>query len=1153
MPIDTKPIYQQALAADIRHTNFLNATEKNLAFYFFGKTVTMVKREVFPQLDILTALSSYTPEAYNPIGYLISAFVDEIANSEFKTKVSPWPVQGKEPYEAYADFLENYVKEVHRLSKRRKNIRPLTFELLTHGYFALYTDGFRYFPLTAYDFIPGDPLISDTQAQPLIVRKTKIRKIRLKNIPGVDLTKEQSPDLALVPDLEYIGLYDIWVKDLDLNVCYTQGGQEVYRQPFPYPKVYPFFAAVDTELLNSFYPIPMITRLAQLLSKYQDSIESSEESSKSIAKPLLVYDADAGIDINMVQRALKEGYKHIIIGKNREGDISFKSPGHLPGYAVQMPDKIVDQMMKHLGLTSMFLGSPVAGVRERGAVSRLIKASFRKLASKAALIEEAFSELDSYLIEYLKAHKLKATSRLKFKNVEEIFADNAYYVPEEKIQGFSSEDTYESKMFTVSKWKTKLIPQEEALEDLGHDQPRKLIERVRKEAEDNQEFAVKLRKKLEDKRPISSLDEVGNRLKGQLENRFYLTPVAEDKVLVKCHKTEAERVAFLLADLSDKVLIEAIEEKAPVPPEQKDAVVQPKEEEVPEEPKEAVQEIKGKSVVPSEEMRGETRGRPTDKLPTPEEEIKKTVSAPEKREEVSEATSPGFSEEALKNLVRISKMIPRGQTKKYLSLPGFFVAEPHAKWIFTGKKLLFVKARKFDILDQPHLLCGKQVYGVIIMRRITDDFDFKALQRYHLVSDSQKEKWWKGNKLYLYMFEFHPFERALDYTKEKGDQTFIKSVQIKSESIGMPFRGDLKPIALSPWKIPQPHKPEKKSFQPHEVFSINRLKEIIPEASYDVSSKIDGLRAFLWIHDRKARMFSDEGRPWSPNRIRPILEEAVRVFKHDVLVDGELVMKGVRRKDVAGYIHGEWKPTPEQLESLRFICWDVLYIRDKGIASLPFSKRSAVLDLYRPYKLYQKGKIQRVAHAIAKNRSAVISLAKKLMSHEGVVIRDLNASYWATHSTYKMKKMFDVDAKVFAVVKTKFGLPIFYCELRDGTYIGATYAQSEVKAKSGEVIRVNVDHVSIRPDGSVNWYGPKPRSWKEGKITPKKTSTTQVGIGGADTLDLIKEIYLITGGTEQKWNEWHPKHLIWKKEKMIKFKEDIKRKIKEGVEPAKIV
>ena len=1155
MDYDINAIYQKVLAAQTQHVKFLNATEKNLSYFYFGKSVSLIKRDVFPQIDVLDALTSYSPEPYNPLGYLISSFIDEIANSEFKTKVKPWPVEDQEPYEAYADYLESYLTEIHRRADRRKYIRGLVFELLAHGYFGIYTDGFSYYYLTPYELIPGDPSITDIQKQPMVIRKTKARRSALAKVKGIDLSREVNSGIGLFANLEEVGLYDIWIKDLDLNIVLTEGGQVVYKQAFPHPKRYPFFTAVDTDLLNSFYPIPLMQRLGKLLSKYQDSLESVEESSKSIAKPLLVYDDDAGIDISLVQRALKEGYKHIIIAKNREGDIGFRSPGSLPTYAVQQSDKIVDQMMKQLGLTSMFLGSPMAGVRERGAVTRLIKASFRKLASKASLIEGAFSDLDMYLIEYLKAHKLKAIDKYKFKNVGEIFAQDTYYVAKERFFGFSSEDTYESRMFSLSKWKNKLIPQEEALKELGHSQPRKLMEKIKMEAKENQEFAVGLRAEMETAKPKSIIEKVSERLVGKLEYRFYLTPIAEGKVLVSCNENEMERVAFILADLASDVLVEAKKEKETPPPEQKEIKVEVKEpapapEPAPEEGKKT-QEIKGKPLVPSEELREETRGRPETKLKTSEEAIEGDVKKEEAEIEKPVAEKSSISlNDTLQKLIRRSKTIRISQIKKFLNLPGLYMKEPHAKEIFTGKKLMFIKARKWDILGKPFLLCGKQVYGVIIVREIIEDFNFTETQKYHLVTDAQKKRWWKGNRLYLYLFEFHPFERALDYEKEEQPQTFIKNVKIKPESIGVPFTGDIKPISIVPWKIPTPHKPEKKAFQPHEVYSLDRLKQIIPEASYDVSFKVDGLRAFLWVHDGKAKIYSDVGTEWPKARVQTILDTAQKKFKNDVLLDGELVMKGVERKDVAGYIHGKWKPTSQQLESLRYICWDVLYVKDKSLASLPFTKRSAILDLYLPYRTHQSGKIQRVAHGIAKTRKDVIPLAKKYMSAEGIVIRDINAAYWATHCTYKMKKMFDVDVKVIAVEKTKTGLPIFQCELKDGTYIGQTYAQSEVTAKPGEVIRVNINHVTLKPDGSIGWYAPSPRSWKEGKITPKKISTSQVGIGGSDSMDLIKEIFL-TSRSEQEWNEWHPKFLKWKKEKMPALVEELKRKVAAGVPASK--
>ena len=1153
MTNDITTIYSKIIEAEGRHTKFLNATEKNLSYFFFGKSIPIMKRDVFPEVDILTAVSSYSPEAYNPLSYLITAFIDEIANSSFRTTVTPFPVAGREPYESFADNLENYLIEIHRQSKRKKNLRGLAFLLITQGYFGIYTDGFKYWFLTPYDLIPGDPAISDIQDQPMMIRKTKARKSYLSSIPNLDINKEQVSAFSLTPDLEYISLYDVWIKDLDLNICLTQGGQLVYSQPFRYPKRYPFFGAIDTELLNSFYPIPLMQKLTALLPKYQESQSSTEESSKSIAKPLLVYDADSGIDIDMVRRALKEGYKHIIIGKNREGEINFKAPGNLPGYAVGQSREIVEEMMKHLGLTSMFLGTPTAGVRERGALTKLIKAAFRKLASKATLIEEAFSELDEYLLDYLKTHKLKATDKFNFSNIEEIFSGGIHYIPQEKFPEFATEDTYEAKMFVLSKWRAKLISQEGALIELGHAQPKKVLDQVRSEMKDQQKFALELKEIAEQGKHQSIFDQIWNRLKGKLSNRFDLTPVADDKILVKCAEEEKEKVSFLLSDISEYVLIEIYKNKEAVPPEQKELKIEAPEPTPVPQAQETSPEVRGTPIEPSEQGM-ETRGRPSAKPPVPEAQEKAIAKSEEKSEVIEISPSLGFSEEYLQELIRASKTIRPSQVNKYINLPGFYIEGPHAKWIYTGKKILIIKARMFEnLLDQPYLLCGfDKVFGIIIVRRIIKDFDFKALQKFHLVSDRERKKWWKENELYLYMFEFHPFELPLDYEREKGVQTFIKQVRIKKESLGLPYRGDLKPISLTPWKIPQPHKPEKKSFQPHEVFSLDRLKEIIPESIYDVSFKVDGLRAFLWVADGKAKIFSDIGSQWNDLRVKPILDEAIKLFKHNVLLDGELIMEGIRRKDVTGYIQGKWEPTSEQLKSLRFICWDILYVKDRSIASLPFSKRSAVLDLYLPYKTTQKGKIQRVIHGVAKDRAGVITLAKKYMSNEGVVIRDVNASYWATHSTYKMKQMFDVDAKVFAQANTKFGLPIYFCELRDGTYIGSTYAQSEVKAKNGEVIRVNINHVSILPTGAVNWYGPRPQSWKQ-KITPKKTSLTQVGIGGADTLDLIKEIYLVTGGTKEKWEAWLPKHLEWKKTEMSELKDKIIKKVKEGIEVTKIL
>ncbi len=1152
-------IFQRVLVAQASHYKFLNATSKNLSFYLFGKDVPLLKNSwTFPQIDLVQVLDTYTPKAFNPLSYFVKAFIDEIANSDFIVNVSPYPMKAREPYEAFANQMEDYLEEVHRKAARKRYLRTMIFEILSHGYFGIYTNGTKYWHLSAYDVFPGDPLIRGWTNQPFIVRKTSIPKITLQRMkPNLNLNAETMAGFELLPDMDQITLYDTWIKSMDLNVCFTSAGQVFYQQPFPFPKKYPFFGESDGEMLNSFYTEPIINNLRVLLTKHQDSLENIEESGKSIGNPILTYDADAGIDVNLLQRALKEGYKRIIVGKNREGSLDFHAPGALPNYALEFPNTVLKEMMYNLGITETFLGIPKAGIRERGALGRLIKTAFRRLGAIAALVEGTYTDLDNYLLDYAQAHRMKVQETSKIKNIEEIFNPEVQYIAKERFKGFASEDTIEAKNIAMLKWKSKLIPQEEALRELGHNQPKTLMETQKQEAKNTQDLAIELKQKISEL-PESLLDQVSNRLKGRLNYRFYVMPVADDKVLVRCQIDEERLVGFLLSDLSDKVLVEPIKMKlAPTADQQTEEVIK----DYPEYKKETPEGpgAEEKPVVPEkteprpgEPPAVETRGRPR-KLPVPPgEEVKETLKEMTKGEtkpKEERSSSPPFSEDRLKNLIARGHQIK--SPEKFYDLPGLYLVEPHAKKIASGEKTIFLKSKKFadQLVDKPHLLCGDFVYGVIVVRDILEDFDIGKTEKFHLVTPERRSKWWGGKKLYLYMFEFHPFPEPLEYEFPQGVQTFIKDVKVKAKDMGLPAQGDLKAISLRPWKIPPPHKPEKKAFQPQEVFSIERLKEIIPEGTYDVSEKIDGLRCFAWMVDKKAKMFSDEGTRFADPRVKPLLEDLVKTFKHNVLLDGELVMTGIRRKDVSGYIHGKWKPTTEQLASLKYIVWDVLYVKDDSIASKPFSIRSAVLDLY--LKSSCKGQICRVAHTVAK-RVGVPAAAKRLKTVEGSVIRDISAAYWATHSTYKMKYMFDVDARVFAIAKTKGDLPIFYCELRDGTYIGSSYAQSEVKAKVGDVIRMNVDHVSILPDGRINWYGPKPKSWKEGKITPKRISTTQVGIGGPDRIDLVKEIYLTTGGTIEKWDEWLPKHVTWKKEKQDAFKARIKQKIKEGVEPSKI-
>jgi len=114
--------------------------------------------------------------------------------------------------------------------------------------------------------------------------------------------------------------------------------------------------------------------------------------------------------------------------------------------------------------------------------------------------------------------------------------------------------------------------------------------------------------------------------------------------------------------------------------------------------------------------------------------------------------------------------------------------------------------------------------------------------------------------------------------------------------------------------------------------------------------------------------------------------------------------------------------------------------------------------------------------------------------------------------------------------------------LRDGTYMGQSYAQKYVQAKIGDVIRMSIGHVTIRPSGQVSWFSPKPLNLKASLDKGSaKESLTQPKIGQADTLAQVKEIYLASGGDAKRWTTWLPKFVVWRKTQMPKLIANIKK------------
>ncbi len=1514
--MDVHKLFAKVVNVLKEHASFLDATEKNLSYFLIGKKANITSSSTFPTLDLINFFSTYVnvAESHNVLSYLVGNFMEEISNTNFVLNITPYPVR-QEPFLSFCDVLEDYIFKIHRDNKRKNLIKGMVLELFAHGYVGFYSDGIHYYPLSAFDLIPGDPSIKEIQDQPFVVRRTKILVADLLNNKYA-IPESLNDSLKRRDPLSYCNLYDVWVKSEDLNVVFTDDGKVLYQQKFPYPKIYPFFVANDANLVNYFYTVPLMSLLAPLQDKYVESIQNLEDSSKSISKPLLVYDTDAGIDENKLLYALKKGYKQIIVEKNREGNIQFLAPGYLPNYATELPMFILNELMHQVGISEAFLGMAPGSVRERGAMSSLISASFRRVYSKASLLETLFSDLDFYLIEYLREHKLKI--KFPFEHSEEILTYNTFFIPDEHFYGFGSEDTTNSQVLTLRKWQQKLISQKQALSELGYPKPSRILKDQLSENELMTKSMQRLQSQIQAK-PRTPLEEIAHRLRVSHIKDFYLKPISDDKVLINCKDKDKSQISFLLSDLSNNFLIESskkifnatIAQPRETSQEELDKISQQGKEienafsELNQAQGKNPQQTQSNSPVSGETVevpsQKKTRGRPKEKIiPEKEVELKKPTprnlgEAPEDKnksekdslqprnsiqEEQKEETS--LSGEQI--VIMMSELLRKSQTsikdhKRYLDLPGLYLVEPHASWIYDGKKTMIIKSKKYDVENKSYLLCGDLVYGVIIFHRVLPCSPqmFKDFQKYHFISDKEVEKWgWKDKPLYLYLFEFHKFIKPLNYKKESGVQTFIKKVEIIKNpklEFGVPQTGDLKPMEIKPWKVPPPHKPEKKALQPQEVFSVKRLKDILPEGTWDVSEKCitadcpliiknkkgeirigfpnnikpgmeilthrgrfrkvnrvftryvsaakekifeirnhaiakfwitgnhrvladdgswipiqeiperkevgkpsfakaknsineidlefqgyhkkvplnsstlwllgfwiaegsnylnnekvngrvvfankdinlidkasriiekywlikpkvytnkkvgimqlyfvdigfsrflaanfkaeehhektlpdwiselsnsqfrsllkgwqdgdgnlrtnsiatsspyaaatlciqlwkhnisysfsyhrtsfkpaftifldrkqkitfrwkkqikhlknkvkvfnfeveednsyvtpnlclhncDGLRCRIWKVGNKVKAYSDQGNEFKSERIKPILDDIIKYFPVDVLLDGELMMESTERKDIAGYIHSNSKPTSDELNSLCYYVWDILYVKNQSIASKPFQIRSSVLDLYLKGR---KGRIIRVKHLVV-SRDKVPEAVKKVASKEGAIIREVHASYWATHLSFKVKWVYDLDCKVVAVEQTKLGLPIFHCVLRDGTYIGQTYAQAEVKAKPGDVIRVNVNHITLRPDGSIGWFAPRPKSFKEGKISPNRPSLTQVGIGGPDSLDLVKEIYFASGGTEKKWKDWYPKHLDWKKNTMPKLLSEIKRKIREGIPSSK--
>ena len=131
-------------------------------------------------------------------------------------------------------------------------------------------------------------------------------------------------------------------------------------------------------------------------------------------------------------------------------------------------------------------------------------------------------------------------------------------------------------------------------------------------------------------------------------------------------------------------------------------------------------------------------------------------------------------------------MISIIRESKWADMPGLYIVEPSAEWIYTSRKQMILKRKSYDKqINKQLILCGQKAYGVIILRssRKIDEKLFKKLEREHQVTDKEVKKWWNSYYLYAYTFDFYPFKKPVDYHRVRGIQTMIKSVQFLQQPI----------------------------------------------------------------------------------------------------------------------------------------------------------------------------------------------------------------------------------------------------------------------------------------------------------------------------------------------------------------------------------
>jgi ATP-dependent DNA ligase len=303
----------------------------------------------------------------------------------------------------------------------------------------------------------------------------------------------------------------------------------------------------------------------------------------------------------------------------------------------------------------------------------------------------------------------------------------------------------------------------------------------------------------------------------------------------------------------------------------------------------------------------------------------------------------------------------------------------------------------------------------------------------------------------------------------------------------------MKKVAIKPFRPFEALKPSKKALTFSTVYTEEQLKETINDLLKNQPSgqrqyfilepKYDGVRCVLSKEGNKIGFRSDDEHSFNLGRLKVILDSIKSSSLPDSCVlDGELYMKGSEGQSsqghqaIAGFLHSGVSPTAVQLKSLQYDFWDILYLNGKDLSNEELRERKRLLP-----------KINKPHFAIGAwiespvDYSTLQKNFKKIVSAEGLLIKDPYSTYWEPNRLFKIKYEMDIDVEVGEVLPKSGGV-VYLAYIRGQKEpVGLTYKTAYLKnIKRGDVIRVMVTKVYAKkkPDGTLvyHWYSPTPRN-----------------------------------------------------------------------------